>query len=201
MKLRSGEQIRKTSDECVRGADLLDSSLVYSEGARVYKCATGRPRKLGPKGQALCRRTRRWRLNGKFVTILALSIGVAISSAPLAAHHGFANYDTDKRVTLKGTVAEWIWSNPHCLLQLDASDGSGQVVRWVLETENPSSMIRSGWAKDSLKIGDQVTITVVPVKGGRPVGRIAEVLLPNGQKLHGRGISADPKTSEEPPKP
>ena len=75
------------------------------------------------------------------------------------------------------------------------------MARWVLETENPSSMIRSGWTKDSLKVGDSATVTVVPVKDGRLVGRIVEVALPNGEKLRGRGIPpADTKTQEEPPK-
>jgi hypothetical protein len=141
-------------------------------------------------------------LKGKFLVILALAIGAVIGSTPLAAHHGFAAYDTDKRLTVKGTIVEWIWSNPHCLVQLDVTDDAGQAVRWVLETENPSSMIRSGWNKDSLKVGDQVTVTLVPVKSGKPVGRIAEIVLPNGQRLHGRGVSAaDPKATEEPPKP
>lgn len=141
-------------------------------------------------------------MKGKFFVILAMGLAALIFSAPLPAHHGFASYDTDKKITIKGTIAEWIWSNPHCLVQLDVTDEGGQTVRWVLETENPSSMIRSGWTKDSVKVGDQVTVTVVPVKGGRPVGRIAEVLLPNGQKLQGRGIPpADAKTPEEPAKP
>lgn len=103
------------------------------------------------------------------------------------AHHGNATYDTDTRVVVKGTVTRWVWSNPHCVILMDATDESGQVAHWVLETENPSSMIRSGWTKDSLKTGDQIAVTVMPVKSGGSVGRIVEVLLPNGQKLMGRG--------------
>ena len=134
--------------------------------------------------------------------VFAVVSGFSVLSAPLAAHHGFASYDTDKKITIKGTVAEWIWSNPHCVVQLDATEEGGQVVRWVLETENPSSMIRSGWTKDAIKVGDQITMTVTPVKNGRPVGRIVEVLLPNGQKLQGRGFpAADGKTFEVPVKP
>jgi hypothetical protein len=70
---------------------------------------------------------------------------------------------------------------------VDADDESGQVQHWVLETENPSSMIRSGWTKDSVKVGDQVSVVAMPVKSGGSVGRIVEVQLPNGRKLMGRG--------------
>lgn len=129
--------------------------------------------------------------------IFSLGIAVSIFAAPLVAHHGFANYDTDKRVAVKGTVTEWIWSNPHCVLQFDATDESGKVVHWVAETENPSSMIRYGWTKDALKVGDQVTVTVVPVKGGGPVGRIAEIAFPDGHKLLGRTAGATPPKAEE----
>ena len=134
----------------------------------------------------------------KLLFIFSLGIAASISAVPLAAHHGFANYDTDKSVTLKATITYWIWSNPHCLVQFDASDESGKVVHWVAETENPSSMIRYGWTKESLKPGDQVTMTVVPVKGGSPVGRIAEIVFPDGHKLLGRtgGAAAQAKPEE-----
>lgn len=140
-------------------------------------------------------------MNGKLRIIFFLALVVSVFSSPLVAHHGGAAYDTDKKVTVKGTVTDWLWSNPHCILQLDASDDSGQVAHWVLETENPSSMIRSGWIKDSLKIGDEVSVVVVPPKTGGRIGRIVEVTLPDGHKLLGRGYSVAPGKPDESAKP
>jgi hypothetical protein len=125
-------------------------------------------------------------LKGKFLMVVAVGMGVSILSIPLLAHHGNAAYDTGKNITLKGTVAQWYWANPHCVLRLDVTDDRGQAVQWAAETENPSSMIHYGWTKQSMKPGDQVTVTVLPVKNGNPVGRILEVVLPNGQRLAGR---------------
>ena len=139
-------------------------------------------------------------MKGKFLMIFALGIGVSIFSTPLFAHHGYAAYDTEKKVTLKGTVTQWFWANPHCVLQLDVTDDSGQVVHWGTETENPSTMIRQGWTKESLKPGDQVSITVLPVKNGKPIGRIVEVVLSNGQRLAGRINPATQIKPEESPK-
>jgi hypothetical protein len=140
-------------------------------------------------------------VNGKLRIIFFLALVVSVFSSPLVAHHGGAAYDTDKKVTVKGTVTDWLWTNPHCILQLDASDDSGQVAHWVLETENPSSMIRSGWIKDSLKIGDEVSVVVVPPKTGGRIGRIVEVTLPDGHKLLGRGYSVAPGKPDESAKP
>jgi len=122
----------------------------------------------------------------KLKTVCLVVICLLTISVPLFAHHGAASYDTDKKVTLKGAVTRWIWSNPHCLLQFDVTDDSGHVVRWVAETENPSTMIRSGWLEKSFKVGDQVTVTGLPVKNGNPVVRIIEVVLSSGQRLPGR---------------
>ena len=138
----------------------------------------------------------------RFLTILAVALGVSFCSVPLFAHHGAAAYDTDKRITVKGTVTDWLWSNPHCILQLDGPDESGQVVHWVTETENPSSMIRSGWTKDSVKVGDTISVTLVPSKNGGHVGRIADITFSDGHKLIGRGFPVfATKPDNEPAKP
>jgi len=137
-------------------------------------------------------------LKGKFLHCVALGIGVSIFSLPLFAHHGDAAYDMGKSVTLKGTVTQYVWANPHCVLLFDVTDDHGQAVPWSAETENPSSMVHFGWTKDSIKPGDRVTVTVVPAKNGKPIGRIIEVLLPNGQKLAGRGLQGPIKAEDYP---
>jgi len=93
-------------------------------------------------------------------------------SVPLLAHHGAAALDTGKEITLKGTVTEWIWSNPHCFLKFDANDGTGTVRNWAVETQSPTSMTPRGWSRMSFKAGDEVTVTIEPVKNGQPIGRI-----------------------------
>ena len=127
-------------------------------------------------------------MKGKFLMCVALGIGVSIFSLPLFAHHGNAAYDTGKSVTLKGTVTQWVWAFPHCMLQLEVTDDRGQVVQWIAETENPSSMVHFGWTRQSMKPGDQITVSVVPGKNGKPIGRIIELVLSNGQKLGGLNI-------------
>ena len=123
----------------------------------------------------------------KFSRTLALAIFGLVVSVPLFAHHGDAIYDlTAKNITVKGTVTDWVWANPHCVLRFDVSD-NGQVAHWVAETTAPPSLIQRGWTKQSLKPGDQVTITVLPVKNGRTVGRLIEVVFPDGQKLPRNG--------------
>lgn len=119
----------------------------------------------------------------KLFIVLALCISFSNASRPLFAHHGGAAYDAEKRITLKGTVVQWIWANPHCVLQLDVADDGGQVVRWGMESENPSALIKLGWTRQSMKPGDQISITVVPVKNGKPIGRIWEAVLADGQRL------------------
>lgn len=120
------------------------------------------------------------------------AMGVLLMSVPLVAHHGAAALDTGKEITLKGTVTEWIWSNPHCFLQFDAKDDSGTVRNWAVETQNPTSMTQRGWSRTSFKAGDAVTVTLEPVKNGQPIGRILSVILANGDKL----IAANATTPE-----
>jgi hypothetical protein len=106
-----------------------------------------------------------------------------LASATLAAHHGNASFDTSKQVTLKGTVTEWIWANPHCFLKIDATDDTGGVRNWALETQNPIGMTQRGWSRKSFNVGDQVTVILEAVKNGAPVGRIVKISLPDGSTL------------------
>jgi uncharacterized protein DUF6152 len=124
-------------------------------------------------------------MKAKLVGFVACLFAILMAVVPVFAHHGNAAFDSDKRVTIKGTVTEWFWANPHCFLQFDAKDDSGNVVHWVAEASNPPDMINHGWTKGVLKVGDQITVTVIPVKNGKPIGRIAAVVLPSGQTLDG----------------
>ena len=121
--------------------------------------------------------------------VITFAAGVGLFSAPLAAHHGSAAFDTGKKVELKGTVVEWLYSNPHCLLKLDVKGPDGKVVQWIAEGQAPNVIFPGGYRRDSFKLGDQVTITVEPVKENQPMGRILESVLANGTKL-GRASSA-----------
>ena len=140
-------------------------------------------------------------MRNKLAAISFAVVVVLAVSVPVFAHHGYAAYDTDRKVTLKGTVTRWIWSNPHCMIQLDVSDDSGHVVHWIAETENPSTMSRSGWTDKSIKVGEEVTVIALPVKNGNPAGRILEVVLSSGQRLPGRVNPATEVKPEDSPKP
>lgn len=124
-------------------------------------------------------------MRNKLTTIF---LGLLLVSVPLFAHHGAAAYDTDKKTTMKVTVSEWFWANPHCFLKFDVKDDKGNVVHWALESSNPADMVNLGWSKETFKPGDQVTVTFMPVKNGNPVGRIQNVVLANGQTLSARVV-------------
>jgi hypothetical protein len=119
----------------------------------------------------------------RLIGAIAVAAGLLFAALPLFAHHGNATLDTEKTLTMKGTVTEWVWSNPHCLLQFDVKNEGGQVVHWIAETQNPAEMVSLGWGKTSFKPGDEVTVSLMPVKNGNPFGRISLVVLPDGKTL------------------
>ena len=116
------------------------------------------------------------------VAALIASIGLLIS-VPLAAHHGGASILSGKQVTYKATVKEWQWTNPHCLLTFDVKAEDGKVVQWVAETPAPNTIYPFGYRKSSFKPGDQITITLNPVKSGVPAGSIVRIVLADGTVL------------------
>ena len=102
---------------------------------------------------------------------------------PALAHHSAFAFDTERTLVVSGTVTEWFWANPHCLLKFDVTTDSGDVVEWVTETQAPANMIDAGWRKNDLRPGDEVTVTVQPARNGNPVGRIVRVEFADGRIL------------------
>jgi hypothetical protein len=129
----------------------------------------------------------------KTLVMLFAVAGLVIASRPVAAHHGAAAFENDpaKRLVLKGIVTEWIWANPHTFLQFDVKGDDGAVVHWVVEASNPPDMINRGWTIRSFKAGDAVTVTVRPVKSGKPVGSIVQVQFADGHVLSATGGGAE----------
>jgi len=123
-------------------------------------------------------------MESKLRTTCVLALSLCFSPAVLLAHHGSALYDTSKRITVQAVVTDWLWANPHCLLEFDVKDDKGSTVHWNAEVSNPQDMAAQGWSKRMFKAGDQVTLTIIPAKNGEPIGRIVEVVL-NGKKYTG----------------
>ena len=98
-------------------------------------------------------------------------------------------------MTVTGTVTEWTWSNPHCLLEFDVKDDKGGSVHWVAEVSNPPDMTARGWSRKMFKAGDEVTVTMVAAKNGEPIGRIARITV-NGKTYQGRARCQEKLNSE-----
>ena len=117
------------------------------------------------------------------IGIVAFMSGFLALSVPLSAHHGGASFDTTKTVTVKGTVTDFIWTNPHVLVRLDVKDASGTVTNWVVEVWNPVTQSSRGWTKDTFKAGDEVSLEVTAAKNGRPIGMIRGSIVINGKEF------------------
>jgi hypothetical protein len=117
----------------------------------------------------------------KLGTISLLAVGFMAACLPLLGHHGNAAYDTAKTVTVKGTVTDYIWANPHVFLKLDAKDESGNSLHWVIEGQNAVTQASAGWTNATFKAGDQAIVDVTPAKNGRPIGRFKGHIEINGQ--------------------
>jgi hypothetical protein len=115
--------------------------------------------------------------------VCVVTVGFLIFSSPLLAHHGNAAYDLEKPITRKGIVTEFAWSNPHVQIYFDVIGDKGNLVHWASETVSPGMLTRSGWTKDELKPGDEITITLGPAKNGSPVGYALKIVLANGKEL------------------
>jgi hypothetical protein len=111
---------------------------------------------------------------------LLLAAGV-----PAMAHHSFAAFDQSREVTVKGRVVEFQWTNPHAWLVVKGKAANGPEEEWSFEMISPSVLRRNGWTRNSLKAGDEVTVTANPAKNGTRFGLMLAVLDAVGQPVGG----------------
>ena len=119
-----------------------------------------------------------------------LSLALALSGAPAFGHHSHAMYDSGEPVLIKGTVKEFVWSNPHCWMYVVVADPAGQITEWSLEMGSTADAARSGWRPKTVAPGDVVSVAIHLLKadlraeaGGRNVGSLAAIALPNGTHI------------------
>jgi hypothetical protein len=115
-----------------------------------------------------------------------------LGSNPVLAHHSSAEYDMGKNVTVKGTVTQFDWNNPHVYIYLESKDDNGNVQKWSAELGALSTLARNNWRRDTVKPGDSITVFGNPAKDGRLLMRLQKVVLPNGQELGAGRAVRDP---------
>jgi hypothetical protein len=118
------------------------------------------------------------------LSIVLTSVALLITALPAFAHHSFAaEYDTTKKVELKGVVTKFEWMNPHAHFYLDVKGPDGKVANWNLELASPHMLVRNGWKRTSLKEGDVVVAVASQAKDGTNTASLTTVTLANGTVL------------------
>jgi hypothetical protein len=114
----------------------------------------------------------------------ALLLGAA---APAWVHHSGAMFDSGREQTIKGTITEFNWTNPHSSFKVEVPNAEGKLEVWAIEMNSPQNLVRTGWKRTSIKPGDKVTVVVHPLRDGKPGGSYVSITLPDGTTLGGSG--------------
>jgi hypothetical protein len=118
----------------------------------------------------------------QILVLTAVALILAATSVP--AHHSFAaEFDANKPFKMTGKVTEVRWMNPHTFFYIDVKDEkTGKVVNWGMEMGSPNILMRNGWRRDTMKIGDEVTVEGSLAKDGTPTGNARSVVLTSSGK-------------------
>ena len=123
---------------------------------------------------------------------LAAFAVLASSSGTVTAHHSFAaQYDANKPVTLKGIVSKVEWTNPHARFYVDVRDESGAVTNWNLELASPNVLVRNGWSRKSLNVGDEIVVEGSLAKDGSKMANARVVRLADGRRVFAGSSGGD----------
>jgi hypothetical protein len=137
----------------------------------------------------------------KISLLCIMAIGLGLSAMPALAHHSFAaEYDNKKPVDLTGTVTKVEWMNPHARFYLDVKDDKGTVTNWEFELGSPNGLMRQGWTRNSMKIGDSISVQGSLAKDGSNLANARTVKLTDGRKLFAGSASEtgrDEKKAEQ----
>jgi hypothetical protein len=118
--------------------------------------------------------------------ILMLSSALCMVPAAAIAHHSFASqFDANKRIVLKGTVKKVEWENPHIWFYIDVKDDSGKITNWAIEGGSPNGLLRNGFTRSTLKLGDEVTVEAFQAKDGSNLANVSFVTI-GGKKVLAR---------------
>ena len=124
--------------------------------------------------------------------ILVAAAGLLISGVPVLAHHSFAaEYDANTPVTLKGTVTKIEWQNPHARFYIDVKDQKGALTNWNLELASPNALVRNGWTRKSLNVGDEVSVEGSAARDGSKMANARVVTLANGRQVFAGSSGGD----------
>ncbi len=119
-------------------------------------------------------------LSATATLLLAVFIGAA------SAHHSTTIYDSDNPIELSGTVVEWKFTNPHCIIELGVRGDSGETEIWSLEGSNTSILFRRGWTPSTLQAGDKITVRVRPLRSGFTGGNYSNPRWEDGTQVDPR---------------
>jgi hypothetical protein len=124
----------------------------------------------------------------KLGTLGLASVMTAAFVAPALAHHSFAMFDSDKTITVTGTVKQVEWTNPHVWIRVMVMNKeTGKLEQWGFEAGPPAQQIRRGWEPDMYKPGDNITLDMHPLKDGSRGGQLMDAILADGRKIGGVG--------------
>ena len=105
-------------------------------------------------------------------------------AAPIFAHHSVsAEFDVNRQISYTGVITRVEWSNPHIYFYLDVTDARQKVTNWAFEGAGPNTLARMGWLRDTLKVGDRVTVVAFPARDGANVASAQKVTLANGHTV------------------